>query len=105
MSQVGIIAIPSPAKTASRMRSDPSVLRNGSNDIFLVVPSLSLRAHVGVVSKRGYVSENTKSEFLDQGYTEIQVMEVIVGVALKIVSNYIDHLNPVEIDPGFKAEA
>ena len=58
-----------------------------------------------VVSERGYVSENTKSEFLKNGFTEVQMMEVIIGVALKTVSNYIDHLNPVEIDAGFKSEA
>ncbi len=58
-----------------------------------------------VVSERGYVSENTKNEFLRQGYSEVQMMEVIVGVALKTVSNYIDHLNPVEIDQAFSAEA
>ena len=58
-----------------------------------------------VVSERGYVSENTKSEFLKNGFTEVQMMEVIIGVAHKTVSNYIDHLNPVEIDAGFKSEA
>ncbi|MDH4468939.1 MAG: carboxymuconolactone decarboxylase family protein [Bacteriovoracaceae bacterium] len=58
-----------------------------------------------VVGERGYVSENTKSEFLKNGFNEVQMMEVIIGVALKTVSNYIDHLNPVEIDGGFKDEA
>lgn len=58
-----------------------------------------------LVGERGYVSENTKDQFLRQGYTEAQMMEVVVGVALKTISNYIDHLNPVAIDPGFKAEA
>ena len=58
-----------------------------------------------VVNERGYVSGNTKSEFLKNGYNEVQMLEVIIGVALKTVSNYIDHLNPVEIDAGFKGEA
>jgi hypothetical protein len=31
-------------------------------------------------------------------------MEVVIGIALKTVSNYIDHINPVAIDEGFKAE-
>jgi uncharacterized peroxidase-related enzyme len=57
-----------------------------------------------VVAERGYASENTKSELLKQGYDEVQMIEVIVGVALKTVSNYMDHLNPVEIDAEFKAE-
>ena len=58
-----------------------------------------------LVSERGYASENAKAEFLKNGYNEVQMMEVVIGVALKTVSNYIDHLNPVEIDPGFKSEA
>jgi len=58
-----------------------------------------------LVAERGFVSENVKNEFLKQGYDEIQMMEVIIGVALKTVSNYIDHLNPVTIDAGFKSEA
>lgn len=58
-----------------------------------------------LVSERGFVSENTKAEFLSQGYNETQMLEVVVGVGMKTISNYIDHLNPVEIDAGFKAEA
>ncbi|MGZ3686427.1 MAG: carboxymuconolactone decarboxylase family protein, partial [Bdellovibrionota bacterium] len=54
------------------------------------------------VNERGYVSESTKSDFLKSGFNEVQMMEVIVGRALKTVSNYIDHLNPVEIDSVFK---
>jgi uncharacterized peroxidase-related enzyme len=57
-----------------------------------------------VVSERGYVSEETKTKFLNAGYREEQMMEVIIGVALKTVSNYIDHLNPVTVDDGFKGE-
>ena len=36
-----------------------------------------------LVSERGFVSENTKADFLKQGYTEVQMIEVVVGVALK----------------------
>jgi uncharacterized peroxidase-related enzyme len=58
-----------------------------------------------LVSERGYVSENVKKDFVSQGFTESQMLEVVTGVALKTVSNYIDHLNPIEIDAGFKPEA
>jgi hypothetical protein len=33
------------------------------------------------------------------------MMEVLVGVALKTISNYLDHLNPTPIDAAFQAEA
>ena len=58
-----------------------------------------------LVSERGRISEVTQKKFFDQGYTEVQLMETLVGLALKTMSNYLVHLNPVEIDSGFKAEA
>ncbi len=58
-----------------------------------------------LVSERGHISEVTQKKFFDQGYTPVQLMEVLVGLALKTISNYLDHLNPVEIDAGFKPEA
>ncbi|MBY0453219.1 MAG: carboxymuconolactone decarboxylase family protein [Bdellovibrionaceae bacterium] len=58
-----------------------------------------------VVAERGYASENTKLNFLKVGYTEVVMMEVLVGIALKTVSNYLDHLNPTPIDEAFAAEA
>lgn len=79
-------------------------VRNGDT-----LSDAKLNALVGftreLVNERGFVSERTKADFLKHGYSEVQMMEVIVGVALKTISNYIDHLNPVEIDAGFKGEA
>jgi hypothetical protein len=31
-------------------------------------------------------------------------LEVLVGIALKTISNYLDHINPAEIDAPFAAE-
>lgn len=58
-----------------------------------------------LVSERGHVSDATRTRFFNNGYTSVQLMETLIGLALKTVSNYLDHLNPVEIDAGFRAEA
>lgn len=58
-----------------------------------------------VVAERGFVSENTKAAFLRAGYSEVAMMEVLVGIALKTISNYLDHLNPTPIEAAFAAEA
>ena len=58
-----------------------------------------------IVETRGRVSEATLNYFLSVGYTAPQAMEVLIGVALKTVSNYLDHINPTPIDDAFKAEA
>lgn len=57
------------------------------------------------VLERGYVSERTKMNFLEAGFAAPAMMEVLVGVALKTISNYLDHLNPTPLDDAFKAEA
>ena len=58
-----------------------------------------------LVSERGHISESTQKRFLDQGYTPVQLMEVLIGLALKTVSNFLNHLNPVQLDPQFSSEA
>jgi uncharacterized peroxidase-related enzyme len=58
-----------------------------------------------VVETRGHVSESTINHFLSAGYAAPQAMEVLVGVALKTISNYLDHINPTTIDDAFKGEA
>ena len=58
-----------------------------------------------IVTERGYVSESTKSRFLAAGYSATAMMELLVGVALKTISNYLDHLNPTAIDEAFRPEA
>ncbi len=58
-----------------------------------------------IVSERGHVSARVMDNFLAAGYQKSQVLEVLVGVALKTMSNYLDHISPTELDPAFQAEA
>lgn len=57
-----------------------------------------------IVAERGMVSEHTKENFLKAGFKPEAMMEVLVGVALKTISNYLDHFNPTTIDPAFSSE-
>jgi AhpD family alkylhydroperoxidase len=57
-----------------------------------------------IVQRRGHAGRNTVAAFLAAGYRTEQVMELLLGVALKTISNYLDHLSPTTIDPAFAAE-
>jgi alkylhydroperoxidase family enzyme len=57
-----------------------------------------------IVDERGYVRETSIAAFLAAGYRKEQVMELLLGVALKTISNYLDHISPAVIDPPFIAE-
>lgn len=45
-----------------------------------------------VVRDRGFVSDAEVQAFLDAGYTRRNVLEVVLGVSIKIQSNYVNHL-------------
>ena len=50
---------------------------------------------------RGNVSKNEIDEFLNVGYSEIHVLGIIAGIAIKILSNYSNHITNLEIDEAF----
>ncbi|WP_263356635.1 carboxymuconolactone decarboxylase family protein [Acidicapsa ligni] len=73
------------------------------------VSDLKLEALVAltkvIVRERGHVRAEVMDNFLAAGYRKDQVLEVLIGVALKTMSNYLDHISPTELDPAFQSEA
>ena len=66
----------------------------------------ALRSFATVVNDtRGYPSEAQIEGFLAAGYTRQTMLEVIVGISLKVLSNYTNHLAGTEPDEGFKPNA
>lgn len=51
-----------------------------------------------VVENRGRASEESKEAFFAAGYTEANLIDVIIVVGDKIISNYIHNLTEFEID-------
>jgi uncharacterized peroxidase-related enzyme len=73
------------------------------------VPDAKLNALVTLVKElvreRGYVKDETIQKFLAAGYKKEQVMELLLGIALKTISNYLDHISPTPLDQAFAGEA
>lgn len=58
-----------------------------------------------LTSNRGNVSQEETDEFIAAGYTEIQVLGIIAGIAVKTISNYSNHnTNPI-LDNAFAGRA
>ncbi|WP_347556935.1 carboxymuconolactone decarboxylase family protein [Robbsia sp. KACC 23696] len=55
-----------------------------------------------VVRDRGFVSDEEVGAFLAAGYTRENVLEVILGVATKVMSNYTNHIVHTELDAFMK---
>ena len=66
----------------------------------------ALRAFTtAVVEKRGWVSDEDVSTFMAAGYSKAQILEVILGVSFKTLSNYTNHLADTPLDAAFEAGA
>lgn len=58
-----------------------------------------------VIRERGFVPENDLQAFLRSGFTPRHVLEAIVGVSLKILTNYINHITHTELNLEISAHA
>ena len=85
---------------AKMLKMDPAAieaLRNGTP-----LPDAKLEAlhrfATQVVRNRGWVSDADTDAFLAAGYTRRNVLEVVLGVATKVMSNYTNHIVHTELD-------
>ena len=82
-----------------------TALRSGS-----ALPNAKLNALAtftrAVVRERGWVADSHElKNFFAAGYTQQQVLEVVLGVSMKTLSNYINHLTDTPLDAAFANEA
>ena len=85
-----------PAETVAAVRAGRPVGDVKTDALIALVREL--------VGQRGHARPETVERFLAAGYTRVQVMELLLGVALKTISNYLDHVNPAPLDAAFAAE-
>lgn len=55
-----------------------------------------------IVRGRGYIDAETFQAFIAVGYRQEQIIEILLGVAVKTISNYLDHISAIEVDPAFR---
>lgn len=57
-----------------------------------------------IVETRGWPSEEAKSAFTAAGFTAAQYLEVVLGVSMKTLSNYVNHAADTPLDEAFAAQ-
>ena len=64
----------------------------------------ALRQFAIVINEtRGWPSEDAVNAFLSAGYSKQAILEVILGTALKVMSNYTNHIAETSLDKAFAA--
>ncbi len=57
-----------------------------------------------IVQQRGWVDPGELDEFLAAGFSRAQVLDVVLGVAMKTLSNYANHILDTPLDAAFESE-
>ena len=55
-----------------------------------------------LVRNRGHLTEEDLSEFHSVGYGNQQLLEIVLGIAQKVMSNYTNHLAKTPVDEPFR---
>jgi len=58
-----------------------------------------------VVEERGWVTADDTEAFLAAGYTKAQILEVVLGISFKTLSNYVNHIADTPLDDAFAPKA
>jgi alkylhydroperoxidase family enzyme len=58
-----------------------------------------------LIKKRGYIGDDGLQRFLDAGYSKRQALEVLTGLAAKLITNFTNALAHTELDEPVKAFA
>lgn len=57
---------------------------------------------LSIVRNRGQVNDKELEEFFAAGYTKRQLLEIILGLSQKVISNYTNHIAETPVDEPFK---
>ena len=58
-----------------------------------------------VIEKRGWLSDDDVAAFISAGYSQAQILEVLLAASLKTLSNYANHLIETPLDDAFSSRA
>lgn len=89
---------------AESMNIEPTVVKSLAHKEILANAKLeALRlTTLSMVRNRGVLSEQEVAAFFAVGYGQQQLLELVLGIAQKVISNYTNHLAETPLDEPFK---
>lgn len=96
--------VPAHTGIANMMKVDDAITEALRNETPLENPKLeALRAMtLTIVRNRGHVTQEDLNAFYKAGYEERQVLEIILGLSQKVISNYTNHIANTPVDAPFQ---
>jgi alkylhydroperoxidase family enzyme len=96
--------VPAHSAIAASMKVDQGIVDSLVDKTPLANPKLeTLReTTLAMVRERGVISDEQIEKFFAAGYGKQQLLEIIVGLSQKVMSNYTNHLANTPVDAPFK---
>ena len=95
--------VPAHTAIAHSMGVDPAITEALRNRQPLPTPKLQALQDLtlSIVRERGNASKEALDAFYAAGYGQKQVLEIILGLSQKVISNYVNHLAETPVDDMF----
>ncbi|BBM01383.1 alkyl hydroperoxide reductase AhpD [Microbulbifer sp. GL-2] len=95
--------VPAHSAIAKAMKVDDAINEALRNKTPLPTEKLEVlrETTLAIVRERGVVSDEVLERFYGAGYNRQNMLDIIVGVAQKVMSNYINHLADTPVDAQF----
>jgi|TARA_R110000868_G_scaffold397372_1_gene670040 alkylhydroperoxidase family enzyme len=96
--------IPAHTGIAHMMKVDPELSEALRNRTPMPTEKLQVlhETTLSIVRNRGNISEEELNRFYAVGYGERQVLEIILGLSQKVISNYSNHIANTPVDAPFQ---
>ena len=99
--------VPAHAMIADNMKVDGKITEALINKTELPDPKLQVlhETTLSLLTNRGVLADEELKKFYEAGYTNKQLLEIILGMAQKVISNYTNHLAATPVDQPFQQYA
>lgn len=96
--------VPAHSAIAASMKVDQEIVDALVNNTPLADPKLETLRNttLAMTRNRGVIDESELDEFYSAGYGNQQLLEIVLGLAQKVMSNYTNHLADTPVDQPFK---
>ena len=99
--------VPAHTAIAHSMEVDPALTEALRNGTAMTTPKLQALHDftLSMVRNRGNVPAAEMEAFFAAGYAQQQVLEIILGLSQKVISNYVNHVAHTPVDAMFEPMA
>ncbi|MGY6650310.1 carboxymuconolactone decarboxylase family protein [Wenyingzhuangia sp. IMCC45574] len=96
--------VPAHTAIAGMMKVNPELTEALRNQESLQTKKLQVlqATTLSIVRNRGRISDEELEVFYEVGYDEQQVVEILLGLAQKTISNYVNHIASTPVDAPFQ---